>query len=526
MFDLLKCNAPFIWRDKHEIVYNKLKELLTSDQVLSFPNVWEEFNLYTDASKVGMGSVLCQYSDTGDEKVIQYFSKKFSPVQTRYSTIEREALALISSLKEFRPYLAGGTVNVYTDHKPLLSLFKKDIKNDRIQRWKLEISDYSCNIRYLKGSINHCPDFLSRLLVEVGSCDYVMLESSDGVMKHIPLVNDKIPLKGLVVEQQRDFKSLFIKKEDNLIVHNNVLYSIKRPTRLDLKYPRLMLPIKYRRQVMENAHKSICHQGIHKTLDYIRQCYVWPGMRRDITSYIAACPACQLNTKFNVRKYHHRVPHRNVRNSLVSMDITGPFMVSPNGNKYILSIIDHTTRWIEFIPLKNKTAVDITEAFYNNWICRYGIPFVLLTDNALEFKANVLYDLCKKLHIQRRFSSFYNPTSQGKNERVHASIKGMIRKMIENDTSQWENQLHPCLYAYRVTIHKALGVSPFYLQFGDWPNLPFTQFESDQIEGSNYYKHLTAAFQIAKEETRKLESSNATGWRRLQMKNHLRMERL
>ena len=94
-----------------------------------------------------------------------------------------------------------------------------------------------------------------------------MLESSDGVMKHIPLVNDNIPLQELVTEQHKNFKSQFLKKDDQLIVHKNLLYSIRRPTRLDLQYPRLMLPVKFRLQVVENAHKTICHQGIYKTLE-------------------------------------------------------------------------------------------------------------------------------------------------------------------------------------------------------------------------------------------------------------------
>jgi hypothetical protein len=512
LYDLLKQHVPFNWTSEHEHNYCLLKSHLTSDQILSYPRIYEPYNLYVDASQVGIGSVLCQYSEEGEEKVIQYYSRKLSPVEKRYSTVEREALALIASLKEFRPYLIGGVVNIHTDHKPLLSLFKRDIHNARINRWKLEISDYQITINYIKGSMNFCPDFLSRQPIShIDTVDYVMLdEKTKGVMNHIPLLNDKIPLSDLLQQQRNEYSNLYSKTDDELLIHNDLLYSIRRPTRLDLKYPRLLLPSKYRLQVIRNAHDSVCHQGIHKTLSYVRTCYVWKGMRNDIMSYINECSPCQLNRRINVKKTHHVIHHRNVRNALVSMDITGPLMTAPSGNKYILSIIDHASRWCEMIPLPTKTSLDITEAFYNHWICRYGLPACVLTDNAKEFKAKVLVDLCKRLHIERRFTSFYNPSCQGKNERVHATIKSMLRKLMQDDTSQWEKHLHACLFAYRTTVHSSIGVSPYYLQYGDFPNLPFTVLDKFDEEGSDYYRNLQAAFQIAKEETRQAEMTNAT----------------
>ena len=108
------------------------------------------YKLYTDASAYAVGAILAQDHDNL-ERPIHYVSKQLTPGQRKWSAIEREAYAIIFALWKLRPYLHGAPFTVYTDHKPLRSLFQCEVKNTRVQRWAMLISEFGCDIQYRKG---------------------------------------------------------------------------------------------------------------------------------------------------------------------------------------------------------------------------------------------------------------------------------------------------------------------------------------------------------------------------------------
>jgi hypothetical protein len=88
--------------------------MLLGDSVMAFPRTDRPNILYTDASDYYCGAILCQLDDSGLERVIQYVSP------LRWETIEKEAYAVVYTLKKLHPYLLGSTFCIYTDHKPLV----------------------------------------------------------------------------------------------------------------------------------------------------------------------------------------------------------------------------------------------------------------------------------------------------------------------------------------------------------------------------------------------------------------------
>ncbi len=119
--DLLSPAREFIWSDESQHAFEAIKHLLCSSPVLSAPTLSAPFKLEVDASAVGAGAVLLQEDKEGIDHPICFFSKKFNKHQLNYSTIEKEALALLRSLQHFEVYV-GSTpyqVGVYTDHNPL-----------------------------------------------------------------------------------------------------------------------------------------------------------------------------------------------------------------------------------------------------------------------------------------------------------------------------------------------------------------------------------------------------------------------
>jgi hypothetical protein len=118
--------------------------------------------LRTDASEKGIGGVLLQKH--GDITFpVCFASRKLLPRETRYSTIEREGLAIVWSIQKFQCYLYGREFILQTDHAPLVYMSRAKVSNPRIMRWVLTLQPYRYRVEYIKGSENVGADFLSRV---------------------------------------------------------------------------------------------------------------------------------------------------------------------------------------------------------------------------------------------------------------------------------------------------------------------------------------------------------------------------
>lgn len=161
--ELLKKGTPYKWSQECEKSFQSLKDVLCSQPVLRAPDFNRPFKLACDASDLAAGSVLLQEDDSGVEHPVAFYSKKFTPAQTRYSTVEKELLSLILSLQHFEYYLVPqAEIHVYTDHKPLRYLNNFHSNNQRLTRWSLYLQNFNLKIQHIKGLDNVLPDLLSR----------------------------------------------------------------------------------------------------------------------------------------------------------------------------------------------------------------------------------------------------------------------------------------------------------------------------------------------------------------------------
>lgn len=161
--DLLKKGKSFAWTQNCQQSFQSLKNVLCSHPILKAPDFSSPFKISCDASDQAAGSVLLQEDDQGIDHPVAYYSKKFSPPQTRYATVEKELLSIILALDHFSYYLLPQSeIVVYTDHKPLQYLKNFCTKNQRLVRWHLFLQNYNLNIQHVKGEMNVLPDLLSR----------------------------------------------------------------------------------------------------------------------------------------------------------------------------------------------------------------------------------------------------------------------------------------------------------------------------------------------------------------------------
>ena len=165
---LLQKNAqPFHMNDEQTLAFENAKAILTSNNVIAYYRPGAPLRLFTDASlKHGLGFYLKQQQIDNDWKTIQTGSRTLTPAETRYAPIELELQAIVYATKKCYNFLAGTKFNVFTDHRPLVSICNKprldNINNFRILRSLLKLMDYNFTIKYIPSSQNKVADSVFR----------------------------------------------------------------------------------------------------------------------------------------------------------------------------------------------------------------------------------------------------------------------------------------------------------------------------------------------------------------------------
>jgi hypothetical protein len=149
---------------KIENAMGELKEILTSEPCLALPERDNcEFLLRTDASDFGIGATLRQKQGKSfEEKVLAYFSRKLHGAETRYSTYDKELLAIRDALKHWRYYLLGRHTTISTDHASLRHMLSQPKLSQRQMRALEDMMEYDFEVEYLPGAKNYVQDALSR----------------------------------------------------------------------------------------------------------------------------------------------------------------------------------------------------------------------------------------------------------------------------------------------------------------------------------------------------------------------------
>lgn len=174
----LKKNAKVTHTNEFIDAVDKCKQILTNAPILQYPDFDRPFILTTDASDIAIGAVLSQ-GIVGSDKPVAFASRTLSDTETRYSTIEKELLAIVWAIKYFRPYLYGRKFTIYTDHRPLMWLMSLKDPNSKLTRWRLKLAEYDYKVVYKKGRQNTNADALSRAKIFHNSIESLVVNLDD-----------------------------------------------------------------------------------------------------------------------------------------------------------------------------------------------------------------------------------------------------------------------------------------------------------------------------------------------------------
>ncbi|XP_060972480.1 uncharacterized protein LOC115717832 [Cannabis sativa] len=148
------------------------------------------------------------------------------------------------------------------------------------------------------------------------------------------------------------------------------------------------------------------------------------------------------------------------------IDLIGELPKGKGGVKYAVVAVDYFTKWVEAKALATITAVKLREFVYNSIICRFGIPYKLISDNGKQFDCKEMRETCDELGIKKAFSSVAYPQSNGQTEAVNKMIKHTIKGKLEEHKGVWPEELLQVFWSYNTTPRSTTGKTPFSLSYG------------------------------------------------------------
>jgi transposase InsO family protein len=224
-------------------------------------------------------------------------------------------------------------------------------------------------------------------------------------------------------------------------------------------------------ELLKEIHSGFCgaHIGTRALAGKaIKQGFYWPTINIDVKALVQQCEASQKTAN------QQNLPSMPVHLIPLSwplqrwgMDLVGPLPTAQGNCRFTAIAVDYFTKWVEAKPLANIKAPTIQKFFWQNIICRFGVPRELTIDNGKQFDCYTFKEYCKSLDTHAKFSSVYHPQSNGAVERGNGLIFSGIKKcLFDQKKGKWVDELPKVIWSHNTTMSRATGFTPFRLLFG------------------------------------------------------------
>jgi len=255
--------------------------------------------------------------------------------------------------------------------------------------------------------------------------------------------------------------------------------------------PRPLVPQRLRQEVFNSLH-ALSHPGIRCSRRLISSRFVWKGLSVDVKRWCNDCQHCQrgkVSTQPAAAVESIAVPHR--RFTHVHIDLVGPLPCSAQGYRYLLTIIDRSSRWLEAVPLRDMEAASVADAFVHSWVARFGVPAQVTSDRGTQFMSSTWSSLCTKLGILHISTTAYHPQSNGMVERSHRQLKNSLRaRLAAND---WPDHLPWVLLGLRAAPKEDANVSSAELVYGTPLSLPGEFVQGKEPPAAEFLSRMQAS---------------------------------
>lgn len=498
---LLRKRAEFKWDEFCFEAFSKLKNSLISLPILQYPDFEKTFTITCDASDVAIGSVLSQSVNSSDLP-IAYASRVLNNAERNYSSIEKELLAVVWSVERFRPYVFGRHFWIITDHKPLVWLCSMKNPTSRLTRWRIRLDEFDFTIQHKSGKLNVNADALSRIKLNDDKTDPVSTDIFAITRSHIKnQINNTVtpnlsyvPCSNLQSSvspatastfnrnnslNQPQLSSPILSKPNDQSSNNSSSSEdddiIQPNSPLRKHKPVLLVDQTDIQNALHQYHEGTLggHQGVLRTYNRMRYYVKFKNMLTTIKKYIKSCNQCQRNkSKQKIKLPMCLTTTSSAPFEKIFLDIFSLTSPSHSGNKCVLTLQDDLSKFSQAFPLPNQEANTVARALVENFICVFGAPKYILTDQGSNFISDVFKNVCKLLKITKLQTSAYHPQSNGALEKSHNTLVEFLRTCCEKDYSNWDNWLPYAMFIYNSTPHHSTKLMPYEILFGIVPNIP------------------------------------------------------
>ena len=226
-----------------------------------------------------------------------------------------------------------------------------------------------------------------------------------------------------------------------------------------------------RAELARKIHAQYGHFGVKRTAQLLSHGFWWPDMWHTVSTVVRECVSCDRNkTGFNVRPAHLNPLPIDGLGFRWHVDLAGPLSPESLGISYVMVCVEAFSKWLELIPIPNKSAATTERAFVTV-LTRFGACAVVTTDQGREWAAEWTAPL-QNLGIDHRETSRNHPQANGLAERAVQTVKDCIRRTCDADHSKWASSLPWIAMGYNMSTQAALGFAPYHLLYGRPPVIP------------------------------------------------------
>lgn len=385
--DLLKKHVVFVWTSTHQTAFEALKAALIFAPVLALPDFSKVFEIETDASDNRVGVVLMQ---TGHP--LAFLSKALGPKNRGLSTYEKECMAILLAVDQWRSYLQFGEFIIRTDQRSLVHLRDQRLATPWQQKAMTKLLGLQYKFLYKKGLENKAADALSRY--------------PHPHPMQLCAITTAVPLWLEEVQQgyKLDPRTERLVTQVLLAPDNYPHYTVKDGI---LRYKgRIWLGdnVSLQQKVLTALHSSAIggHSGIQVTYSRVKRLFAWHGLKRTVQVFIEDCAVCKQAKAERVRYpgLLQPLPVPDHSWQTVSLDFIEGLPKS-SGSDCILVVVDKFSCYAHFISLAHPfTALDVALLYLNNVYKLHGLPQAIISDRDRIFTSALWTELFRLADTQ------------------------------------------------------------------------------------------------------------------------------